>query len=265
MKDPRRVAASKKAWETIRKNKKKPIMNYDRKEKNKVRCSVVKLFKSFVDKKKCILVLDNEQFLFSKELGDYSIHTCEFDRNVFAKMIKNKPGNVCLHYGNVKLMNNFSYGGAYLDFCCTWVGARKILKDLKFVLRKCHVVGFTFALRGKLTGLPCDIVKNHHDFKFTLGERLRYLLGDSFVLSYAKSYKDGSPMVTLVYNKIFSKDVDDVFCRSLKEKVPTRLSLLSESVVFLKSRNINISELVDFLLDSHIRWLKMCNVKKEVL
>jgi hypothetical protein len=193
-----------KAWKTMHdrgfykyKDRSKDEL-YNNPKKNKVRNKIVNLIKKYGGK--TVLTLETHKFLIPILLKNHTFFVAENNEEEFIKMLKDKPKNVFLHFGDIAQMSYTinNYDTIYLDFCCSYQSAVDIINSLQQKILRCNLVGFTFCLRGNKKYIIKD------DYRLDLLAKLNVFLGNDFICKYWDSYADSTPMITLFYiNKNF--------------------------------------------------------------
>ncbi len=202
---------ARKAWDTRRakdnKSKKEIkdsigkslIKSYNAANKNKFRDIVIKSFRGNGDintpNEDYILALESSELLFVDALKEFPFIIFELDKQTYAR-IKNANRDNIINVYNTDVVNaaslfkKFKY--AFLDFCDTFDSNEEKLKILHDKLIFCDQLAFTFCLRrGK---------KELQDYKFDLIKRISKIF-PNFYLEYGEAYKDGAPMVGLIFKR----------------------------------------------------------------
>ena len=190
-----------KAWETMRKrgfhkyDNRPENQKYNNPKKNKVREKIIKLIKKHGGFN--ILTLETSNFMLSNSLKKHTFFICEENEEEYLKMLKDKPKNVFLHYGDISQMclSVKDFDVVYLDFCCGYESAMDSITKLRDKIDSSKLVGFTFCLRKNKK----EILE---DYTLDLIFKLQEFLGSSFRPIYKESYADTSPMATLFFTKV---------------------------------------------------------------
>jgi len=174
--------------------------DYCKPNKNRIRLNVVKYLNLY--NLKTILTLESKQFLFSKLIPDKKIFVFESNINNYNEMVKNKPNNVNLFFGDVSSFKELSQevDFVYLDFCCSIDGARDVLVNLKEKIQQSKLFAVTLC--------PWCKMKNVGEYPFNLINEIQNITGINWKVLYGESYKDTIAMVTILFenpNKEFQR------------------------------------------------------------
>lgn len=212
-----------KAWETMRKRgyvkkeNKKSLCSYNRPVKNKIRDEIVNIISKRINKNSNIMTLETQDFLFSKSMRNQNIFVAEKDEKRYFEMIKNKPENVFLHYGDVSELSKITYDMdvIYLDFCRGFEREKGKILSLINKIDNAKIIGFTFCTRRNK--------KELEDYKFDIIGKLQNVLGNHMGVIFGKAYRDekNPPMITIFFENKTVKDRDKEkydFLRENEEK-----------------------------------------------
>ena len=174
-----------------RKFREKKNQDYNQPRKNVIRETLVKFMNLYNIKK--ILTLESEKYLFSKLIPDKKIYVFECNIHEYKKMVKSKPRNVNLFFGDISDFKSLDQqiDFVYLDFCCTIMEAKEILFSLKEKIQGSKLFAVTFCLR-------CNMEKDG-DYTFNLINEIQNITDINLKVLYGESYCDTIPMVTILF------------------------------------------------------------------
>lgn len=165
---------------------------YNQPKKNVVRNKIINLLKD--NQIYSILTLESPDFLFSKEIPEQKIIVFENDKKNYELMLKKKPKNVHLFYGDVSEFSNLNskVDMVYLDFCSNWSGGKEKIFNLREVIKNSRIFGLTLTIRDN------KILWNG-DYQVDLIKRIQELIDLKLQVLFGESYKDTAGMITLFF------------------------------------------------------------------
>jgi hypothetical protein len=185
------------AWVTMKERgykSKETFASYNRPKKNKIRDEI----KNKILQYNCdtILTLETNEYLLPKLLPDKQFFVAQNDKEEFLKMIKSKPDNVFLIYGDISEFSRLKqdFDCIWIDSCSTYRNIQSTIKNLNGKISLSKLIGITICGR-----------KNHkdiNDWKFDIVNKLQDILNIEIELVYVPdTYKDEhhAPMFTLFF------------------------------------------------------------------
>ena len=170
---------------------KKRREKYNRPLKNLVRQMLINYMIAY--KIKTVLTLDSEKFDFSNKVPKTKVYVFENDKRVHDKMLKRKPNNVKLFFGDIGLYNKQDVDFIYLDFCSSYLTIQGTLKQLKNKIKKCKLFAITVC--------PRQHRSQFGDFHIDLIRKIQEITEVNWKLLYGECYKDQNhtPMITILF------------------------------------------------------------------
>jgi hypothetical protein len=170
-------------------------VKYNGANKNRIRDRIVEEVQR--ENIKTILTLESPSFLFSKLLPNRKIIIFEHDNNIYKLMIKNKPSNVKVFFGDISQFAdlNSDVDMVYLDFCQSYLSCKETISQLKNTIDKAKLIAFTFCVRGGERNL-----QREGDYQLYLVKELQELTNINLRVIYGEGYSDsGAIMFTCLF------------------------------------------------------------------
>lgn len=246
---PKSTASAKKAWKTRKtKQEKSKYGNREKKQKILQELKQIIIKMQIFDEPVNIISLETSEYNFPKLLPKYNFFIAQNSKKEYLKMLQNKPNNVkMLYYGNV---SDFCYIGkkidyAFLDFCCTFNKAEKIISDLSVQLNGCKLIALSFCLRKNQ--------KNIDDYRLDLSNKLFSILPKfRFFKFFPYRDKNHAPMMTMFLHNIeeevmqytprceeYPNLYEERLCVWVKEKIRKEYPKIYKKIDEEKSHNIS--------------------------
>jgi hypothetical protein len=172
-------------------SEKKMTEKYNRPIKNIIRERII------TESKNCknILTLESKDFLFSKLIPEKKVYVFENDKEEYNLMLKTKPKNVILSYGDISNFKEYDMDIdlIYLDFCSTYLSSKETIYLLKEKIRNCKIFAVTFCTWD-------ETKEPNGDYQFELIRNLQELTNINWKVLFGQGYRDKghSTMVTII-------------------------------------------------------------------
>jgi hypothetical protein len=180
-----------------RRKKEKGKIDYNLPRKNFIRDELIKIMNHYSIK--TILTLESPEFLFCKKAFNTKIFVFEENTKIYNQMLKQKPKNVQLFFGDVTEFSNipFDVDFIYLDFCSMIEYSLENVYLLREKIKNTKLFALTICLRG--------VSPERGDYEFDLLNKIQTLTGVNWKVLYGESYREtlnkglySSPMLTIL-------------------------------------------------------------------
>ena len=174
---------------------------YNRTQKNFLRKVLAMFFKENMKSSDKLYTLETSEWLFASEMPKQKIIAFQNDKQEYAQMVKNKQKNASVEYGDINdtIFNSNSskkFKGIYLDYCGSYRKNKKCVKELfdKKKISKGCPLAMTFSIREG------HIKRSVPLRKVIQADLKRWSENNNYKIDFFfdKTYKDGSPMITVM-------------------------------------------------------------------
>lgn len=184
-----------KNYSRVYSSEKKMTEKYNRPIKNIIRERIIKESNTC----KNILTLESKDFLFSKLIPEKKVYVFENNKNEYNLMLKTKPKNVILSFGDISNFKEFDMNTdlIYLDFCSTYLSNKETIYLLKEKIRNCKIFVVTFCTWD-------ETKEPDGDYQFELIKNLQEITEVNWKVLFGQGYRDKgySTMVTIILENI---------------------------------------------------------------